>query len=54
MGFTPFVTEIDGKENYFTWQVVTGDFAAFVAAKNTILSPQALPTAESILKEALL
>jgi len=54
MGFTPFITEIDGKENYFTWQVVTGDFAAFVAAKNKILSPQALPTAESILKEALL
>ena len=54
MGFTPFSTEIDGKENYFTWQVVTGDFAAFVAAKNTVLSPEALPTAESILKEALL
>jgi len=53
MGFTPFISEIDSTENYFTWQVVSGDFAAFVAAKHAALAPGALPTADAILQEAL-
>lgn len=53
MGFTPFISAIEGAENYFTWQVVSGDFAAFVAAKQAALAPGALPTADAILQEAL-
>jgi hypothetical protein len=53
MGFTPFISAIEGTENYFTWQVVSGDFAAFVAAKQAALAPGALPTADAILQEAL-
>lgn len=53
MGFTPFAMEIEGAERYFVWQVVTGDFAAFVQAKRQALPEDALPTADLILQEAL-
>lgn len=53
MGFTPFAMEIDGVERYFVWQIVEGDFAAFVQAKSTELGDSAFPTANSILEEAL-
>ena len=53
MGFTPFAMEIDGAERYFVWQVVVGDFAAFVEAKDRALPQGALPTANLILEEAL-
>ena len=53
MGFTPFAMEIDGAERYFVWQIVVGDFAAFVEAKRQTLTEDAFPTAELILEEAL-
>ena len=53
MGFTPFAMEIEGVERYFIWQIVEGDFAAFVQAKSTELGDSAFPTANSILEEAL-
>ena len=53
MGFTPFAMEIDGVERYFVWQIVVGDFAAFVEAKRKALAEDAFPTAELIIKEAL-
>lgn len=53
MGFTPFAMEIEGSERYFVWQIVVGDFAAFVEAKRQALPEDAFPTAELILQEAL-
>jgi hypothetical protein len=53
MGFTPFAMEIEGTERYFVWQIVVGDFAAFVEAKRQALTEDAFPTAELILQEAL-
>jgi hypothetical protein len=53
MGFTPFAMEIEGAERYFVWQIVVGDFAAFVEAKRQSLPKDAFPTAELILQEAL-
>ena len=53
MGFTPFAMEIEGAERYFVWQIVAGDFAAFVEAKRQALPEDAFPTAELILQEAL-
>jgi hypothetical protein len=41
LGFSPYTTEIDGREMVFVWQMVWGDFDAAVAAKN-----QALGSAE--------
>ena len=52
MGFTPFAMEIDGAERYFVWQIVVGDFAAFVEAKRKALTEDAFPTADLILQEA--
>ena len=53
MGFTPFAMEIEGAERYFVWQIVVGDFAAFVEAKRRALPEDAFPTADLILQEAL-
>ena len=53
MGFTPFAMEIEGAERYFVWQIVVGDFAAFVEAKRKALTEDAFPTADLILQEAL-
>ena len=53
MGFTPFAMEIEGSERYFVWQIVVGDFAAFVEAKRQALPEDTFPTAELILREAL-
>ena len=53
MGFTPFAMEIEGSERYFVWQIVVGDFAAFVEAKRQALTEDAFPTANLILQEAL-
>jgi hypothetical protein len=53
MGFTPFEMEIEGSARYFVWQIVVGDFAAFVEAKTRSLREGAFPTADLILKEAL-
>ena len=53
MGFTPFEMEIEGSARYFVWQIVVGDFAAFVEAKTRSLPEGSFPTADLILKEAL-
>ena len=53
MGFTPFAMEIEGAERYFVWQIVVGDFAAFVEAKRKALTEDAFPTSDLILQEAL-
>ena len=53
MGFTPFPMEIEGVLRYFVWQIVTGDFGAFVLTKDRALGPREFPTANSILEEAL-
>lgn len=53
MGFTPFATEIEGVEQYFVWQIVEGDFAAFVHAKSAELGEAAFPTSNLIFEEAL-
>ncbi len=53
MGFTPFEMEIEGSARYFVWQIVVGDFAAFVEAKTRSLPASAFPTANLILEEAL-
>jgi hypothetical protein len=53
MGFTPFRIEVDGVERCFLWQVVVGDFAAFVKARNQSLAEDLFPTATMILEEAL-
>jgi hypothetical protein len=45
--------EIEGSARYFVWQIVVGDFAAFVEAKTRSLPEGAFPTADLILKEAL-
>jgi len=34
LGFSPFTTQIDGREVIFVWQMIWGDFDAAVAAKN--------------------
>ena len=52
MGFTPFAMEIEGAERYFVWQIVVGDFAAFVEQAPSA-TEDAFPTAELILQEAL-
>ena len=53
MGFTPFAMEIDGAERYFVWQIVEGDFSAFIQAKSAELGDATFPTANSIFEEAL-
>lgn len=53
MGFTPFRIDIDGAERCFLWQLVVGDFATFVCARNQELSAEVFPTATLILEEAL-
>ena len=53
MGFTPFAMEIEGAERYFVWQIVEGDFSAFIQAKSAELGDATFPTANSIFEEAL-
>ena len=53
MGFTPFAMEIDGVECFIVWQVVTGDFGAFVESRDASLPAASFPTATLILKESL-
>jgi len=53
MGFTPFKVDVDGAERCFLWQLVVGDFAAFISARNEQLSGDILPTSTLILEEAL-
>jgi hypothetical protein len=53
MGFTPFALEVERAECFFAWQVVTGDFAEFVKARDLSLPEHCFPTATLILKEAL-
>ena len=53
MGFTPFAMEIEGVERYFVWQIVEGDFAAFIQSKSAELGDATFPTANLILEEAL-
>ena len=53
MGFTPFAMEIEGVERYFVWQIVEGDFSAFIQAKSAELGDATFPTANSIFEEAL-
>ena len=53
MGFTPFRIEVDGAECCFLWQLVVGDFAEFVNARNQSLAEDLFPTATLILEEAL-
>ena len=53
MGFTPFAMEIEGVERYFVWQIVEGDFSAFIQAKSAELGDATFPTANAIFEEAL-
>ncbi len=45
MGFAPYVSELDGTEQIFVWQIVVDDFEAFKTAKLRELPDTALPTA---------
>ncbi|MEZ5597556.1 MAG: hypothetical protein R3E84_14415 [Pseudomonadales bacterium] len=42
LGFSPYTATIEGREMVFVWQMVWGDFAAAVAAKNAELGPSEL------------
>jgi hypothetical protein len=53
MGFTPFAMDIDGVECFIVWQVVTGDFGAFVQSRDASLPEASFPTATLILEESL-
>lgn len=48
LGFSPFVTDIDGAPRFFVWQLVVGDFHAFAARKQGELGTAVLPTADRI------
>lgn len=48
MGFSPFTQVVEGATRMYVWQVVVGDFAAFVRAKNQGLGETELATANLI------
>ena len=48
LGFSPFITEINGALMFFVWQLVIDDFAAFAKTKQAELGPSVLPTADLI------
>ncbi len=48
MGFCPFTIGEPGEEVFITWQLVLGDFQAFVRARDAHLSDAAFPTASTI------
>ena len=48
IGFTPFATEIEGRDQLFVWQMVIGDFEAFKALRQAELGEEVLITAPVI------
>ena len=48
LGISPIRQQINGDEQYYTWQVVTGDFEAFKQARRSELGDGALMTTEAI------
>ena len=48
LGFSPFVTPMNGTDMFFVWQLVTGDYDAFLRYKQHELQPGVLPTADLI------
>jgi hypothetical protein len=48
IGFTPFATEIEGRDQLFVWQIVIGDFDAFKARRQAELGDEVLITAPII------
>lgn len=48
LGAAPFPMNIDGREFYFVWQIVIGDFQAFNQAQQRSLGEDVLPTAAQI------
>ena len=48
IGFSPFPFPVDGDHQVVTWQMVLGDFQAFIQAKDEFFSAQAMPTASVI------
>jgi hypothetical protein len=51
MGFSPFPLGEPGQEIFICWQLVLGDFQAFVGARDGHLSGQAFPTATAIARD---
>ncbi|MEP1472708.1 MAG: hypothetical protein ABJK20_14140 [Halieaceae bacterium] len=51
MGFSPFPLGEPGEELFICWQIVLGDFQAFVRARDKQLSDQCFPTATAIASE---
>ncbi|MEH6515183.1 MAG: hypothetical protein V7742_00775 [Halioglobus sp.] len=51
IGFSPFPFPVDGDHQVVTWQMVLGDFQAFIQAKNEFFSAQAMP-AGSVIAQA--
>lgn len=51
MGFSPFSLGEPGEEFFICWQLVLGDFRAFVRARDAQLSEQCFPTATAIARE---
>ncbi len=48
MGFAPYPSEVDGREQLFVWQIVIGDFEAFKQARARELGDDVLVTAPAI------
>jgi hypothetical protein len=51
MGFSPFSLGDPGEDVFICWQLVLGDFHAFVRARDELLSEQCFPTATAIARE---
>jgi hypothetical protein len=51
MGFSPFPLGESGQEVFICWQLVLGDFQAFVRARDEYLSSQAFATATAIARD---
>ena len=48
LGFSPIPQVIDGGNEYFSWQVIAGDFEAFKVARREELGDGVLMRAETI------
>jgi hypothetical protein len=48
LGFSCFPLAIEGRDHFYTWQVVVGDLDAFKRVKSKELGDGALPTADII------
>ena len=48
IGFTPFATRIEDRDQLFVWQIVVGDFEAFKARRQAELGDDVMITAPII------